>query len=66
MVVKSFPMHDVNAIGRKLDGNVGSCSAAGFPMSLTVALFQLYSWDCCLDPTHVEDVIYITSIKIIS
>ena len=41
MVVNSLPMHDVRAIGLKLDGDDGSNDAAGFPISLIAANFQV-------------------------
>ena len=40
-VVNSLPMHDVRAIGLKLDGDDGSDDAAGFPISLIAANFQI-------------------------
>ena len=40
MAVKSFPMHDVTAMGWKLDGDVGSSIAEGFSISLMAAIFH--------------------------
>jgi len=40
MVVKSLPMQDVKAMGRKLEGGVGSSFADDFGMSLMAANFQ--------------------------
>jgi len=40
MVMKSLPMQDVKAMGRKLEGDVGSSFADDFGMSLMAANFQ--------------------------
>ena len=40
MVEKSFPMHDVSAMGQKLDGDVGSSIVEGFAISLMAAIFH--------------------------
>jgi len=40
MAVKSFPMQNVTAMGRKLDGDVGSSIAEGFAISLMAAIFH--------------------------
>ena len=37
-----LPTQDVKAMGRKLAGEVGSWSAAGFGISLITAIFQAY------------------------
>ena len=41
MVVNSLPTQEVRAIGRKLEGSLGSSSAEDFPISLIPASFQL-------------------------
>ena len=41
MVVNSLPTQEVRAIGRKLEGSLGSSSADDFPISLIPARFQL-------------------------
>ena len=48
MVVNNFPMHDVSAMGLKLDGSVGSFSAAGFPSNFTEAVFHCAGMRDCI------------------
>ena len=48
MVVNNFPTHDVSAMGLKLDGSVGSFSAAGFPSNFIEAIFHCAGMHDCI------------------